>query len=118
MAALIRQLQTRVATVTETVAKYNKRVLEKNKHYVADNPTIEKCQELSKQLFYTRLASLPVRYNEMWKELDHLKAKLTHRNDLELEDLGVSILFLVECYGWFCMGEIVGRGGTVTGYKV
>jgi F-type H+-transporting ATPase subunit g len=54
----------------------------------------------------------------MWKELDHLKVKLTHRNDLELEDLGISLLFVVECYGWFCMGEIIGRGGTITGYKV
>jgi hypothetical protein len=30
--------------------------MKKNRHYVVDPPTIEKCQELSKQLFYTRLA--------------------------------------------------------------
>jgi hypothetical protein len=30
--------------------------MEKNKRYVVDPPTIQKCQELSKQLFYTRLA--------------------------------------------------------------
>jgi hypothetical protein len=44
MATLLRQLQTRVATVTEVVSKYNKQVLEKNKHYIADHPTVEKCQ--------------------------------------------------------------------------
>jgi F-type H+-transporting ATPase subunit g len=30
--------------------------MEKNKHYVVDPPTIDKCKDLSKQLFYTRLA--------------------------------------------------------------
>ncbi|KAK1602449.1 hypothetical protein QYE76_018604 [Lolium multiflorum] len=29
--------------------------MEKNKQYVMQPPTVEKCQELSKQLFYTRL---------------------------------------------------------------
>jgi F-type H+-transporting ATPase subunit g len=29
--------------------------MEKNKQYVVQPPTVEKCQELSKQLFYTRL---------------------------------------------------------------
>lgn len=47
-----------------------------------------------------------------------MKVKLTRRDDLELEDIGISLVFLVECYGWFCMGEIIGRGGTITGYKV
>lgn len=54
----------------------------------------------------------------MLKEIDHLKVKLTHRNDLELEDVGISVLFALECYGWFCVGEIIGRGGTIVGYKV
>jgi hypothetical protein len=35
---------------------YQRALLEKNKKYVVDPPTIERCQELSKQLFYTRLA--------------------------------------------------------------
>jgi hypothetical protein len=30
--------------------------MERNKQYVVDPPTVEKCRELSKQLFYTRLA--------------------------------------------------------------
>ena len=62
MAALIRQLQTRVATVTETVAKYNKRVLEKNKHYVADNPTIEKCQA---RACYVQLCELVYKHTNL-----------------------------------------------------
>jgi F-type H+-transporting ATPase subunit g len=27
-------------------------------------------------------------------------------------------LFGVELYAWFCVGEIAGRGFTITGYKV
>lgn len=82
-------------------------------------PTIPPLRnELSKKLFFTQLASFPVRYQAMLKEIDHLKVKLTHRNDLELEDVGISVLFALECYGWFCVGEIIGRGGTIVGYKV
>jgi len=50
MATLLRQLQTRVATVTEVVSKYNKQVLEKNKHYIADHPTVEKCQASARNI--------------------------------------------------------------------
>jgi len=63
MAALgskLAQLQSKACEATRIVAKhgcsYHKTLMEKNKHYVVDPPTIEKCQELSKQLFYTRLA--------------------------------------------------------------
>jgi len=63
MAALgskLAQLQSKACEATRIVAKhgcsYHKTFMEKNKHYVVDPPTIEKCQELSKQLFYTRLA--------------------------------------------------------------
>jgi F-type H+-transporting ATPase subunit g len=63
MAALgskLAQLQGKACEATRFVAKhgcaYSKNLLEKNKQYVVDPPTVEKCQELSKQLFYTRLA--------------------------------------------------------------
>lgn len=35
---------------------YYKQMVEQNKHHVQGPPTIEKCQTLAKQLFYTRLA--------------------------------------------------------------
>jgi len=37
-------------------SSYYKQLLENNKQYIVDPPTVEKCQELSKKLFYTRLA--------------------------------------------------------------
>uniref|UniRef100_A0A0A9H474 Uncharacterized protein n=1 Tax=Arundo donax TaxID=35708 RepID=A0A0A9H474_ARUDO len=92
--------------------------MEKNKHHVVDPPTIEKCQDLSKQLFYTRLASLPARYESFWKELDGAKLLWKNRSNLKVEDAGVAALFGIELYAWFCVGEIIGRGFTLTGYQV
>ncbi len=60
MASLMRQLQSKAAVATELAAKHGstfyKRLLEENKQYIQQEPTVQKCQELSKQLFYTRLA--------------------------------------------------------------
>ncbi|KAF8696252.1 hypothetical protein HU200_037155 [Digitaria exilis] len=125
MAALgskLAQLQSKACEATRFVAKhgctYHKTLMEKNKHYVVDPPTIEKCQELSKQLFYTRLASLPGRYESFWKELDSAKLLWKNRSNLKVEDAGVAALFGIELYAWSCLGEIVGRGFTLTGYHV
>lgn len=62
MASKIPQLQSKVTQASEVVANngasYYKLLMEQNKHYIQDPPTIEKCQSLAKQLFYTRLARL------------------------------------------------------------
>ncbi len=47
-----------------------------------------------------------------------MKQRLLARNELKLEEVGIAALFAGECYAWFCVGEIVGRGGTLTGYRV
>lgn len=41
-----------------------------------------------------------------------------NRKDLNVEHAGVAALFGIELYAWFCVGEIVGRGFTFTGYHV
>ncbi|CAN6346067.1 unnamed protein product, partial [Urochloa humidicola] len=122
LASRLAQLQAKACEATRFVAKhgcaYQRSLVEKNKQYVVEPPTIEKCQELSKQLFYTRLASLPGRYEAFWKELDQVKQLWRNRNDLKVEHAGVAALFGIELYAWFCAGEIVGRGFTLTGYHV
>jgi F-type H+-transporting ATPase subunit g len=62
--------------------------------------------------------SLPGRYEAFWKELDQVKQLWRNRNDLNVEHAGVAALFGIELYAWFCVGEIVGRGFTLTGYHV
>lgn len=61
-AARLKQLQSKACQATQFVSKhsstYYKQLLENNKQYIQEPPTVEKCNELSKQLFYTRLARL------------------------------------------------------------
>lgn len=37
---------------------------------------------------------------------------------MNVENAGLVALFGVECFAWFCGGEIIGRGFTFTGYYV
>ncbi|VVA10402.1 PREDICTED: Mitochondrial ATP [Prunus dulcis] len=120
MASKLRQLQSKACQATQFVSKhgstYYKNLLEQNKQYIQHPPTVEKCNELSKQLFYTRLASIPGRTESFWKEVDYVKHLWKNRQDLKVEDAGIAALFGLECFAWFCAGEIVGRGFTFTGY--
>jgi F-type H+-transporting ATPase subunit g len=60
MASYVKQLSSKANVASEFVYKhgssYYKKLLENNKQYIAPEPTVQKCQELSRQLFYTRLA--------------------------------------------------------------
>lgn len=62
MASKLQQLQSKACQATQFIAKhgtsYHKQLLEQNRHYIQEPPTIEKCNLLAKQLFYTRLARL------------------------------------------------------------
>ncbi|KAJ6924459.1 hypothetical protein NC652_017667 [Populus alba x Populus x berolinensis] len=122
MASKLVQLQSKAAQASQLVAKhggsYYRQLLEQNKQYIQDPPTAEKCNLLSKQLLYTRLASIPGRYEAFWKELDAAKQLWKNRKELKVEDAGIAALFGLECFAWFCAGEIVGRGFTFTGYYV
>lgn len=40
-----------------------------------------------------------------------------NKSELKIEDAGIAALFGLELYALFCIGEIVGRGFTITGYK-
>ncbi|KAM7510860.1 hypothetical protein LguiB_009735 [Lonicera macranthoides] len=122
MASKLHQLQSKATQASKLASKhassYYKQLLEKNKQYIQEPPTVEKCQLLSNQLFYTRLASLPGRYESFWKEVDYVKQLWKKRQELKIEDAGIAALFGLECFAWFCAGEIVGRGFTITGYHV
>ncbi|ESR39718.1 ATP synthase subunit g 2 -related [Citrus sinensis] len=117
------QLQSKASQASEFLIKngsaYIKQLLEDNKQHIKDPPNIETCQFLAKQLFHTRLASIPNRVDAFWKELDGLKQFLKNRElEMNLDNAGLAALFGVECFAWFCGGEIIGRGFTITGYHV
>ncbi|XP_059634858.1 uncharacterized protein LOC132277128 [Cornus florida] len=122
MASKLQQLQSKAWQASQFVAKhgtaYYKQLLDQNKQYIQNPPTVDTCNLLSKQLFYTRLASLPVRYEAFWKELDYVKHMWRNRQELKAEEATTAALFGLECFALFCVGEIVGRGFTITGYHV
>ncbi|XP_039070808.1 uncharacterized protein LOC120217844 [Hibiscus syriacus] len=122
MASRLQQFQTKAAQISELVTKngscYYKELMEKNKSYIKEPSNIETCQLLAKQLFYTRLASIPRRHEAFWKELHCLKEFLKTREAWNIENASMAALIGVECYTWFFGGEIIGRGFAITGYHV
>ena len=68
--------------------------------------------------FWCNFCSIPGRSEAFWKELDYVKNLWKNRQELKVEDAGIAALFGLECFAWFCAGEIVGRGFTFTGYYV
>ncbi|KAI3814507.1 hypothetical protein L1987_14147 [Smallanthus sonchifolius] len=77
MASKLKQLQSKAGQASQFLSKhgtaYYKQLMEQNKQYVQEPATVEKCNEFSKQLFYTRVASLPSRNESFRKELDYVK---------------------------------------------
>ena len=67
-------------------------------------------------IWYSLFYSIPKRYETFWKELDYVKNLWKNRSDLKVEDAGIAALFGLECFAWYCAGEISGRGFTFTGY--
>lgn len=74
--------------------------------------------ELIYHLTFSTICSIPGRYDAFWKEFNYVKNLWKTRQDLKIENAGIAALFGLECYAWFCGGEIVGRGFTFTGYHV
>lgn len=62
MASKLHQLKSKATQVSQIVAKhgtaYYRQLLEENTQYIKEPPTVETCNLLAKQLFYTRLARL------------------------------------------------------------
>lgn len=129
MASYLNLARRQAARATELVSKsselvstrgssYYKQMMENNKQYVVGDASEEVIAKLGKQLFFTTAASAPRRYQHMLSEWNVVKQKWANRTELTLQEVGIGALFVGEVYAWFCVGEIVGRGRTLTGYKV
>ncbi|KAL7195915.1 hypothetical protein ACSBR1_036025 [Camellia fascicularis] len=122
MASKLHLLQSKIAEASKLISKhgcsYYKQLMEQNKQYIQEPPTVEKCQHLANQVFHTRLASIPGRYESFWRELDYVKQLLSNRQEMKIEDAGIAALFGLDCFARFCAGEIIGRGIKITGYHV
>ena len=50
-------------------------------------------------------------------EAAEARAAAHNWRELPLRDVGIAALFAAECFAWFCVGEIAGRGWHLTGYE-
>jgi F-type H+-transporting ATPase subunit g len=52
------------------------------------------------------------------QEAAAVRARLANLRELPVPEVATYLGFAAELYAWFAIGEIVGRGGTLTGYAV
>ena len=104
--------------VTDTVLPTLKKSLEssiaKNAEYIVKDEVA--AAKLPKQLVYTNLARVPKAIEVAEKEAKVVREQWQKVDEMSVKELGVAVLFGLETYAWFCVGESVGRGGSLTGY--
>ncbi|WOG86907.1 hypothetical protein DCAR_0206126 [Daucus carota subsp. sativus] len=94
MASKLAQLKSKACQAKKFVAthgtSYYKHLLEQNKQFIQEPATVEKCNELSKKLLYTRLASnmiMAYRLGMNWTQINTYMRYRKYHND--------------DCYGWW-----------------
>jgi F-type H+-transporting ATPase subunit g len=103
------------AARSETVHSYEQ-MMKANAEYVVSDPVA--AEKLAKQWFYTKMSQVPGGIKASEAELGQLKGKLRNWKDLSAQEMGVLLAFGAELFAWFSIGEIVGRGGSITGYDI
>ncbi|TYI89541.1 hypothetical protein E1A91_D03G063200v1 [Gossypium mustelinum] len=129
-----KELKERAIQVSQLVTKnggpYCRELMERAiqvSQSIKEPSSVETCQLLAKQLFYTRLASTrPVFYNYLLTNALSTQIRVCFLSYVyiwkmeawNIENASMAALIGVECYAWFFGGEIIGRGFTITGYHV
>ncbi|PHU09202.1 hypothetical protein BC332_21062 [Capsicum chinense] len=76
---------------TKNGCSYYKQILEQNKQYIQEPPTVIRKLGIGRD-------SIPGRYQAFWKELDDAKNLWKQRQELKIEDAGIVALFGLECF--------------------
>jgi F-type H+-transporting ATPase subunit g len=103
------------AARTETVKQYETMMKNNAEYVVKDDAAADK---LAKQWFFTKMSKVPAGIEHSQKEMGELRGKLGHWTDLSAQEMGTYLAFAAELYAWFSIGEILGRGGSITGYDI
>jgi len=87
-----------------------------NARYVVRD--VDAARALPKQLLYTSLAKIPEIAASVARDARACQtlAANARAGELEVRTAFAWTAFACELYAWFCVGEIVGRGGKLTGY--
>ncbi|PSC73707.1 hydrogen-transporting ATP rotational mechanism [Micractinium conductrix] len=100
---------------TEAVKNYDSLMASNAQYVVKDKEVADK---LFKQLVFTNLAKIPLTVQACQAESAAVRSQLRTWRDLPATELATYGGFAAELYAWFCIGEIIGRGGSLTGYNV
>lgn len=107
----LRSYVLRITQAGETVAKEYQQLMQNNAQYIASG---NEAQHLERKLVMTRLSALPGHWHTAKQEADALRATLRRgANDITVGEAGTYAAFVLEAYGWFCLGEALGRGSLV-----
>lgn len=124
MAAVVTRLQAaakqaaqlvREKAVPTVVHQYTDLMARNQQYVVKDAAAAEK---LGRQFVFTKLASLPQHYTHAQKEAEAAKMVWKQRSELSVSEAAKYGAFGAEVFAWFCIGEIIGRGGSISGYNV
>ena len=103
------------AARTETVKQYETMMKNNAEYVIMDDAAADK---LAKQWFYTKMSKIPAGIQHSEQELGVLKGKLSQVSELSAQEMGMYVAFAAELFAWFSIGEIIGRGGSITGYDI
>eukprot|EP00887_Chlorella_sp_A99_P002848 scaffold6.g2848.t1 len=98
----------------KTAVQQYEKVMSANAKYVVK----EEPATLLKQSVFTSLSRVPAGIAHCKEEAAVVKQKWGQLRELPTTEVAIYAGFVAELYAWFCLGEIVGRGGSLTGYNV
>ena len=103
------------AIAPEVIARYEK-TMAANAEYVVRDPA--RAKRLGREFVYTNLARLPRAIEAATAEAAAARATAARARagEADVATIGTAVVFAAEVYAWFCVGEIGGRGGKLTGY--
>lgn len=103
------------ACAPRAIAAYED-VMRKNAEYVVRDPT--RAKRLGREFVYTNLARVPGAVAHASGEVAAVREglKRARAGEMDVATAATAGVFAAELYAWFCVGEIVGRGGKLTGY--
>jgi len=101
-------------TIAPPIVKAYERTMSANAQYVVKDEAAAKV--LGRQFIYTNLARVPGALKHAKVEFEQVRAMGRDARELDVKTVAIGAAFAFEVYAWFCVGEIIGRGGKLTGY--
>merc|ERR1711977_61743 len=90
-------------------------MMKNNAKYVLND--VSAVKDFPKQYIFTHLAQIPKFVTSVSAEAAAVRAKMQNLSNISVQEAATGLVFGLEAYALFCVGEIVGRGFSLTGYE-